>query len=142
MESPAYQYDDFKKIQKRNSVAKNAPPPQIKSAMGSLNENSVEKIGSAAGNLLKGSKDKSKTESINDDKEDLDDILYDYENNSIVERVIDDEERLLNAENFNKVSPYSIRNLSGYPIKVLKKYKGSAQQEDNSDSFNVYDSFF
>lgn len=48
-------------------------------------------------------------------------MMYDCEDNSIVERVIDSEAKLLNADNFNKVSPYSIRNLSGYPIKVLKK---------------------
>jgi hypothetical protein len=74
-------------------------------------------MGCASGGAVKQIKDKSKSESINDD---LDDVLYGYENNSIVERVVESEEKVLNADNFNKVSPYSIRNLSGYPIKVFK----------------------
>ena len=108
MESPAYQYDDFKKVQK-----KPVNQPQIKSALGSLNENSGEN------KLMKGSgRQNSNTGSINEG--DIEDLIYDYEQ-SIVERVIEPEERLLNADNFNKVSPYSIRNLTGYPIKILKK---------------------
>lgn len=125
MESPAYQYDDFKKIQAKDDPKIN--PPQIKSAMGSLNESSVDKMAAsgAASNAIKGGGgNKSKSESINDDKEDIDDVMYDYEGDSIVERVLDNETRLLNADNFNKVSPYSIRNLSGYAIKVLKKNRG------------------
>jgi hypothetical protein len=47
-------------------------------------------------------------------------MLYGYENNSIIERVVESEEKVLNADNFNKVSPYSIRNLSSYPMKVFK----------------------
>lgn len=140
MESPAYQYDDFKKIQKKNSVAKMINPPQIKSAIGSLNENSADKAMGTSG-VLKQSNNKSKSESINDDKEDLDDMMYDYDNSSIIERVVDSEAKVLNADNFNKVSPYSIRNLSGYPIKVLKSYRGGFQ-EDFNDNNNLHDSIF
>jgi hypothetical protein len=87
----------------------------IKGALGFLNEDSGDNKLSKAG-----VKQKSNAGSINDEK--IDDLLYEYEQ-SIVERILDPEERLLNADNFNKVSPYSIRNLTGYSIKILKKFK-------------------
>ena len=80
----------------------------------------AEKAVGAASGVINQNKNKSKSESINDDKEDLDDMLYGCENNSIIERVVESEEKVLNVDNFNKVSPYSIRNLSSYPMKVFK----------------------
>lgn len=114
MESPAYQYDDFNKIHKKESLKIN--PPVIRSAIGSLNESQSDNLNGAG--LLKKTKDKSKSESINDD---LDEMILDDENQSIIERIQDIDTKIINADHFNKVSPYSIRNLTCYPIKVIKK---------------------
>ena len=48
------------------------------------------------------------------------------------------EPELLNSENFNKVSPYSIKNLSGYAFKVVSSKQSKFELNDeasNEDSF-------
>ena len=47
---------------------------------------------------------------------------------------------MLNNENFNKVSPYSIKNLSGYAFKVISSGKANRFENDGDDNRRLTDS--
>lgn len=80
----------------------------------------------------------SNTGSINDDPNFIEDEESVDDHTSATEEGTQVENLQLNSENFSKVSPYSIKNLSGYAFKVASSFKlaNFDQFEDPFDQNN------